>query len=67
MSDKSHSSKLNSTNYPSSNTMQVLKQFVEKNKERLYAEACANTMYNADGKATLSKDDDWFDDTIWDS
>jgi hypothetical protein len=40
--------------------------FIENKKERLYAEARNNTKYNKDGVPTISKDDDWFDEDVWD-
>lgn len=41
------------------------KDFIAKNKEKVYRLAKENTVYNAEGKATISKDDPWFYEDEW--
>lgn len=43
-----------------------LSSFIKNNKAKLYAVARHNTKLNSDNKPTISKDDDWFDEDIWD-
>jgi hypothetical protein len=43
-----------------------LQNFINQNKEKIYKEARQNTKLNAQGKATISKDDPWFQDDKWD-
>lgn len=35
------------------------------NEEKIMTVANANTHINEDGLATISRDDDWFDDDVW--
>lgn len=42
-----------------------LSDFIKMNKAKLYEAARNNTKYNADGKAIISKDDDWKLETEW--
>lgn len=44
-----------------------LSKFIKNNKEKLYETARQNTILNKDGKPTISKNDDWFNDDIWDN
>ena len=43
-----------------------LKDFIKQNKAKIYEEARDNTKLNDEGKPTISKDDDWFNEDIWD-
>lgn len=39
--------------------------FFKANKKQIMTYAKANTHYNADGQATISRDDEWFHDDVW--
>jgi len=39
--------------------------FFESHKDEIVSYAKSNTRYNVEGKATISKDDDWFYDDVW--
>ena len=41
--------------------------FFKVNKNKIMDCAKANTHYNKDGFATISKKDDWFYDDVWES
>ena len=41
--------------------------FFKVNKNKIMDRAKANTHYNKDGLATISKKDDWFYDDVWES
>lgn len=41
--------------------------FFKVNKNKIMDCAKANTHYNKDGLATISKKDDWFYDDVWES
>lgn len=41
--------------------------FFKANKGKIMAYARANTKYNAEGQATISRDDPWFYDDVWES
>ena len=43
-----------------------LSAFIKQNKDRLYADARRNTNYDKDGRPTISKDDEWFNEDVWD-
>lgn len=43
-----------------------IKNFINQNKEKIYKAARQNTKFNAQGKATISKDDPWFQEDAWD-
>ena len=45
--------------------MKDFEAFFEANREKIVSHAKANTSYNAAGLATISKDDDWFNDDVW--
>jgi hypothetical protein len=47
--------------------MKDFKEFLETNKEKIYQTARKNTKLNSEGKPTISKDDDWFNEDEWDS
>ena len=40
--------------------------FFKSNKDKIISYAKANTNYNSKGEATISKDDSWFYDDVWD-
>lgn len=42
------------------------KDYIAKNKEKAYRLAKENTVYNSEGKATISKNDPWIDEHEWD-
>lgn len=39
--------------------------FFKANKKQIMTYAKANTHYNADSQATISRDDEWFHDDVW--
>ena len=39
--------------------------FFEANRDKIVSFAKANTKYNAAGLATISKDEDWYNDDVW--
>ena len=41
-------------------------EFVKANRKRLYELARANTKYNKDGHAVISRNDSWFYEDEWD-
>lgn len=43
-----------------------LKDFIKQNKTKIYNAARNNTKLNNEGKPTISRNDDWFDEDIWD-
>lgn len=43
------------------------KNFINKNKEKIYGTARNNTKFNTQGRATISKDDPWFREDEWDA
>ena len=43
-----------------------IKNFINQNKEKIYKAARQNTKLNDQGKATISKDDPWFQEDKWD-
>lgn len=45
--------------------MKDFNAFFKANKAEILSYAKANTNYNAEGKATISKNDDWFYDDVW--
>ena len=45
--------------------MKNFTEFVEANKEKLYAHAERNTKRNAQGHAVISRDDSWFYEDEW--
>lgn len=46
--------------------MSALSQYLEINRERAYSFASANTKYNTHGHPTVSKEDEWVDESEWD-
>ena len=46
--------------------MSEFAQFLSENKERLYYFAKQNTKYDAKGRPTISKDDEWVKEKEWD-
>lgn len=40
--------------------------YIYQNRQAAYAHADKNTLRNADGKAVISKDDEWCKETVWD-
>jgi len=46
--------------------MKNFSEFIKANKEAVYAQAEANTEYNAQGEAVISRDDPWFYEDDWD-
>ena len=46
--------------------MNEFQQFVKYNKEQLYNFAESYTVYDSQGRAVLTKDDNWRIDYIWD-
>ena len=46
--------------------MSKFDKFMEKHGDKLYAKAKANTKYNKEGYAVISKDDEWVEETEWD-
>ena len=40
--------------------------FLQKNKEKIYKIAEANTVKNKEGMAIITKDDEWRNETEWD-
>ena len=47
--------------------MKDFEAFFRANKNKIMGRAKANTRYNKDGLATISKKDDWFYDDVWES
>lgn len=47
-------------------TKSKLSDFIKNNKSKIYESARQNTKLNSDNKPTISKDDDWFCEDIWD-
>ena len=43
-----------------------LKDFLDKNKEKIYSLAEQNTVRNSKGQTTISKSDPWFQEDEWD-
>ena len=43
-----------------------LTDFIKQNKSQIYETARNNTNLNSDGKPTISKNDEWFGEDIWD-
>lgn len=41
-------------------------KFMELNKEKIYEIARKNTVYNAEGHAVITKDDEWRNEDEWD-
>lgn len=46
--------------------MQDFDSFLKKNWSKLYAIAEANTVYNQEGLAVITKNDPWRKETCWD-
>ena len=46
--------------------MSALAQYLETNREQAYAFATANTKHNEHGHPSISKDDEWMDESEWD-
>ena len=46
--------------------MKDFSKFAELHREALFAIAQKNTKYNKDGRAVISKDDSWINETEWD-
>ena len=40
---------------------------MELNKDKIYEIARKNTVYNAEGHAVITKDDEWRDEPEWDA
>lgn len=47
--------------------MRDFEAFFKANKNKIMNRAKANTRYNKDGLATISKKDEWFYDDVWES
>lgn len=47
--------------------MKDFEAFFKANKNKVMSRAKANTRYNRNGLATISKKDDWFYDDVWES
>ncbi|MCM1135437.1 MAG: hypothetical protein NC400_07655 [Clostridium sp.] len=47
-------------------SMSLLTQYLESNREHAYALATENMRYDKHGRPTVSKDDEWLDETEWD-
>ena len=45
--------------------MSNFEAFFKANKKQIMTYAKANTHYNADGQATISRNDEWFHDDVW--
>jgi hypothetical protein len=43
-----------------------LSDFIKQNKDKIYEAARKNTKLNQDGKPTISKNDEWFNENEWD-
>lgn len=43
-----------------------LSSFIKQNKSKIYEEARRNVNLNENGQPTISKDDAWFHENIWD-
>lgn len=65
---KKHIYKIKKVNPMSTLTLEkkLLKSFVKENKEKIYETARKNTNYNSEGKPTISKNDEWFNENEWD-
>lgn len=44
-----------------------LSDFIKANKNKIYEDARRNTKLNANGKPTISRNDDWFSEDMWDN
>lgn len=47
-------------------SMSVLTQYLETNRERAYSLATSNTKHDKHGHPVISKDDEWIDESEWD-
>ncbi|PKM50701.1 MAG: hypothetical protein CVV02_10475 [Firmicutes bacterium HGW-Firmicutes-7] len=45
----------------------MLSDFINKNKAKIYEAARNDTKYNTEGKATISRNDEWFKEDEWDN
>ena len=45
--------------------MKDFEAFFELHKKEIVSYAKSNTRYNAEGKATISKEEDWLYDDVW--
>lgn len=43
-----------------------LSDFIKQNKNKIYENARKNTKINKDGKPTISRNDEWFNENEWD-
>lgn len=43
-----------------------LSNFINQNKAKLYEQARKNVNLNENGQPTISKNDDWFHEDVWD-
>lgn len=46
-------------------SMSALAQYLEANREQAYSFATANTKYNIYGRPSVSKEDEWVDESEW--
>lgn len=42
-----------------------LSDFIKQNKDKIYENARKNTKLNQNGKPTISRNDDWFNENEW--
>ncbi|MDE7062849.1 MAG: hypothetical protein K2O73_06360 [Lachnospiraceae bacterium] len=47
-------------------SMSALAQYLKTNREQAYSFATANTKYNTHGRPSVSKDDEWINESEWD-
>ena len=47
-------------------SMSALAQYLETNRKQAYSFATANTKYSACGRPSVSKEDEWTDESEWD-
>lgn len=47
-------------------SMSALAQYLEANREQAYSFATANTKYNICGRPSVSKEDEWVNESEWD-
>ena len=47
-------------------TMSALAKYLETNREQAYSFATANTKYSLHGSPSISRDDEWVNESEWD-
>jgi|GEM_PF-6073655 len=42
------------------------KKFMNENRDKIIQHALTTNTYDINGRSVISKDDEWYDETIWD-